>query len=448
MESTALMAFPRRFGSTILRGGALYPVITGLVIRLALAPFFAHAWDMTTIMLSVQQFLHGVNPYTYVMQQSTQLAQTSGLPYYGFAYLATTLLVYAPFYALYTALGFVATPLLGWQGQVGQTIGVVYPDAYYMLFLLKIPVIAADTVAIYLLYRKSGKMGWIYALSPYVIVITSLWGNFDPLIGVLLLISYLAFERSKLASGFAFGLSMMKVYTIVAAPAFLVSIGKKPKELLAFVAGCFVANLPSFYYLFGNPSSFLYALGFQAARPTNGVNIYNALTQVRTTLLGLSPTQVISGVFVVALGVSVYAVWKFKLELKESIVLLMLAYLVFAPVTNEQLLAAVIPLGLLSRNFSHKLTIFPLVYIAFNATYFYFGAPLFFQTALLQALYYALNTWWGSVVGAYVAQIRYAIGAAMGVTCLLLARSTFEGPLKIKLGMSRLPPVTKTPLHG
>lgn len=428
----------------------LYPVLVALAVRLGLAPFFAHAWDMTTLMTASQQFLSGVNPYTYVQQQAQLLQQTSGLPlpFYGFAYSATTLLVYAPFYWLYHALGFVTFPLTGWQGQVGQTIGLVYPDAFYFLFLMKLPVIAADAVAVYLLYQRSPRAGWVYALSPYVIVITSLWGNFDPLIGVLLLIAYLAFDRSKFASGFAFGLSMMKVYTVAAAPAFLLGIGKKPRDLLSFIVGAAVANIPSMYYLAIDPSSFLYALGFQASRPTNGVNIYYALIELRSIYTEMAVANAISVVFVVALAAAVVAMWRFRLDLKESIVLLMLVYVVFAPVTNEQLLAALLPLGLLSRNFSHKLTVFPLLYIVFNASYLYFAVPILFQSAALQSLYYSLNTWWGGLVGSYVIQARYAIGAAMGVACLLLARSSFEGPLKLRLSLPRFGIATRRELKS
>jgi len=117
---------------------------------------------------------------------------------------------------------------------------------------------------------------------------------------------------------------------------------------------------------------------------------------------------------------------------------MMLVYLIFAPVTNEQLLAAVVPLGLLSRNFSHKVAVFPLAYIAFNSAYFYFATPILFASASLRSVYYGLTTWWGTAVGAYVIQARYASGAAMGVACLLLARSTFEGPLRLKLTFPQL----------
>jgi len=419
--------------------GVLLPLGIGLAIRLALAPWFMHGWDMTTTMISSQQVLSGINPYTYLAQQSSALAKTGvSTGYYGFAYLATTLVVYTPFYWIYTALGFAHLPLLGWQGQVGQQLGLVYPDAFAFLTIMKLPVIAADCAAIYLLYRKNSRAGWAYALSPYAIVITSAWGNFDPLVGVLLLVSYLAFEKNKAASGFAYGLSLMKIYTIVAAPAYLLSLWKKPKELLAFLAGCLVANIPSIYYLVADPSGFLYALGFQASRPVSGVNIYYPLTVLSNILLEQQASLVVVGILVVTLVKTCVAIWRYKVDLKESIILLMLVYVVFAPVSNEQLLAALLPLGLLAKNFSHKLTIFPLVFIAFNASYIYYAAPIFFQSASLQSVWQGALTWWGGAVGAYASQMRYLMGALMGVGSLLMARTTFLGPLKIRLG---LPPI-------
>lgn len=419
----------------------VYPVVVALGIRLALAPWFMHPWDLTTVMMSSNQFLSGVNPYTYVQQQAQALQAATGqpVPFFGFAYSATTLLMYAPFYELYRLLGFAALPLTGWQGQPGQVMGLVYPDAFAFLFLMKIPVIAADTVAVWLLYKRNPRLGWAYALSPYVIVITSVLGEFDPLVGVLLLIAYLEFDRSRFWSGFAFGLSMMKFYTVAAAPVFLLGVGRKPKELAAFLAGAFVANLPSMYYLLVDPSSFMYAIGFQATRAAGGVNIWSDLIALNSVSLQLQAANVVSLVFVAALVVAVVASWKSHIELKESIVLLMLVYMVFAPVTNEQLLAAVLPLGLLARNFSHKLAIFPLAFLAFNnsATFFYLATPILFQSPALISVFHGVNAWWGGATGPYVIQARYFIGGAAGVAAFLMARSTFGQPLRLRLSLSR-----------
>jgi hypothetical protein len=99
---------------------------------------------------------------TLTQESQTYVAHQSGGAvggHYGFAYLATALLVYAPFSWLYTALGFARFPLVGWQGQVGQQLGLVYPDAFYFLTLMKIPVISSDCAFTWMNYYLSVPLG-------------------------------------------------------------------------------------------------------------------------------------------------------------------------------------------------------------------------------------------------------------------------------------------------
>ncbi|MEM2634936.1 MAG: hypothetical protein QW372_05670, partial [Nitrososphaerales archaeon] len=175
-------------------------LIIGIGIRVALAPFFMHTWDIATILTSSDQFLKGLNPYRYVMDQANQLLEVTGLPipYYGFAYLPTTLLLFSPFYALYLLLHMSEAPVVGGHGDIYTGLHMIYPDIFIALMAIKLPIIIADVIAIYLLSKVNMKAAWIYALNPYMIVITALWGNFDPLIGLMLFVSYLAFNKNNL----------------------------------------------------------------------------------------------------------------------------------------------------------------------------------------------------------------------------------------------------------
>jgi len=131
---------------------------------------------------------------------------------------------------------------------------------------------------------------------------------------------------------------------------------------------------------------------------------------------------------------------KKHVELPEFITALMLTYIIFAPVTNEQLLAALIPIGLISRNFSHKLVIFPLAFIAFNSTYQYFAIPIFFMDAGLRSIWDGFNIAWGQLVVNYQLQLRYLFGAGMGLSAFWLLRSTFSGNMtKIPFRLSKRP---------
>jgi hypothetical protein len=170
----------------------------------------------------------------------------------------------------------------------------------------------------------------------------------------------------------------------------------------------------------------------------SGMNIWYPLTALNSFFAEAAASRFIVAVLVAAIAIATAMIWRSRLELKESVLLLLLVYVVFAPVTNEQLLAALLPLGLLARNFSHKLTLLPLVYIAFNATYIYFASPIFFQSPSLQSLWQGALTWWGGTAGAYAPQIRYLVGAVTGLAGFVLARSTFEGRTSVRLTVSRM----------
>lgn len=411
------------------RGGVVKLVALGVALRLALAPFFMHTWDVTTVLVSTDQFLRGLSPYEYVMEQSRRLLEATGvpIPYYGYAYLPTPLLVYAPFYAAYLALFGPGEPLVGGHGDIYTGLRLVYPEIFYALLLMKLPVIAGDAGNIALLARRSLRAARVYALSPYMIVITSLWGNFDPLVGFFLLASCVAFGRSKLASGFLYGLSLMKIYTVVAAGAYLAHLRGRPGDLVRFLAGVLAALSPTIYYLAVDPEGLLYVLFFQATRPVNGVNVYYSLVEVRSLEQVTQLTRLVSLVFAASIIVVTVKLARRGAPLHEFVTSTMLAYVVFAPVTNEQLLAAVVPVGLLSRGFSHKLTVFPLLYIAFNSTYHYFAIPIAYSADQLRAAWESLNEAWGLLVKDYQLQIRYLIGASMGFASFWLLTSYVAG---------------------
>ena len=413
-------------------------VALGLAIRLALAPFFMHVWDVTTIFTATDQFLHGINPYEYVVERAQQLLTRTGIPipYYGYAYLPTPLLIYAPFYAAYTAI-YPSQPIVGGHGSIYTGLELAYPGIFLALLLIKIPVILADAGTIYILAGRSRRAAKIYALSPYSIVITSIWGNFDPLIGFLLLASYVTFDKDKVVSGFLYGLSAMKIYTVVALGAYIAHTYRRPKEMAMFIAGAAISLIPTAYYLAVDPRSFIHAVLFQAGRPVNGLNIYYSLIEIRSLQQVTQLTHMVSVVFAFAIIAVTILMARRGLSLPEFITAMMLTYIVFAPVTNEQLLAALLPIGLLSRNFTHKLTAFPLAYIAFNSTYHYFAIPMAYATPWMRRGWDALDRAWGWMVKDVQLQARYSIGVAMGLSSFYLLTRTPNPRMRVRVVIGR-----------
>ena len=353
-------------------------VLIGLAVRLGLAPFFMHPWDTTTIMEASQQFLSGVNPFRYVVEQSAVLQNKSGLPlnYYGFAWLPHVLFIFAPFYWLYTMLFGGAWPFIGGHGEVSEPV-LVLPQLYAFLVLIKLPVILADAAIIYLLYSRGRRLALLYALNPYVIFVTAIWGMFDQIVGLFLLLSYLLFQRSKALSGFFYGLGLMKLYTLPLVGAYVFHLWRKPREFLQFLGGAAVALLPTVYWLLGDFQSFLKIIVFQGTRPVNGVNMYSFAIGIRGIFSQTVITQIASVAFLAAVIALIIVIVRRSLGLLESLLVLLLSYLIFAPVTNEQYLAALLPLAFLSTRFKQYLSVFPLVFVAFGPRLFYYSWPLF-----------------------------------------------------------------------
>jgi len=404
-----------------------------------------HAWDLSTILESSRQFLTGQDVYGYVAERTNMLRQNTGLPlyYYGFAYLPQTLLIFAPFYRLYTLI-FPVENALDLQA---VEPAILYPQIYVFLLLIKMPVILADMAVIYLLSRREPKTGLFYALNPYVIFVTAMWGNFDPLIGLFLLTSYLCFNERRILSGFLYGLSLIKIYTIVLLPLFVARSLSCRREFIKFILGLFIASLPAMYYLFVAPNSFLDEMLFQGARPVNGMNVYHAVLSVQGILFQTAITRIATFIFATALLSLTYMVSRERLPMLNSLVMLMLALLIFAPVTNEQHLAALVPLALLSQRFDRKLCIFPLLFVAFNATYIYFAIPILWTNATLRALYAVIRGAWVEATGPYSGYIRYFISLSFAFLAFRNVHSHFQPqipPLSKHLEVTRTAPYTVT----
>lgn len=398
-------------------------VLIGLGIRLILAPFFMHAWDIGTILEASQQFLNGENVYRHVTESTYLLRQSTGLPFYyhGFAYLPQTLLIFAPLYQLYTLI----FPVEHLDLRAVEPV-IPYPQIYVFLLLIKIPIILTDVAVIYLLSKRTLKIGLFYALNPYVLFITAIWGNFDPLVGLFLLVSYLCFDERRFLSGFLYGLSLIKIYTIVLFPLFLARSLSSRKEFMKFLLGLSIASLPAIYCLLVAPNSFLDVLLFQGARPVNGMNMYYIVSSVQGMFFQMAIARIATFIFAIALLSLTYVVLRERQPMLNSVVMLMLAYMIFAPVTNEQYLAGLLPLALLSQRFDRKLWIFPLLFTAFHATYIYFAIPIFWTGAALRNLYTVIYGTWVEAVGSYSGYIRYFISLSFAFLAFRNVHNHFQ----------------------
>ena len=212
-------------------------VLAALAVRMALAPFFMHAGDVSTLYESSIMALKGQNFYDFVYQQTLQMQNATGLPIFfeGYAYHPLAIYFFVPFYWLYSLIAGPNLVLIG--GHFPSLPVLVYPWLPVMLLFLKMPIFIADISVVYLLAKTDLKKAELYAFCPYVIFISAIWGMFDAIVAVFLLISYLTFDRNPFVSGIAYGVSLVKLYTIVLLPLYVVRLFGKWREFLMFFGG-------------------------------------------------------------------------------------------------------------------------------------------------------------------------------------------------------------------
>jgi hypothetical protein len=268
-----------------------YALVFGLAIRLVLAPFLGHPYDLRIFMAVGWAVANGMTPYgQYVLQDiftGILHPHLYGL-FYGIGYPPTWGLIAGGSYWLYD----ITSP---------QNI-----EAYSLA--LKIPIIIGDLVTAFVLYRilrthtseeTASKVLRFYLLCPFMIIVGAAWGMFDVLVFLFSIIStHLLYKRSNISALSLALASSLKPYAIILAPLYSIFIYRKTKSLgtggkyllLTLVALGVLTVLPMlvFGWSFSNlyyamvsqfqPTDFYYGEGVQytygAASP---FNIYNVL---------------------------------------------------------------------------------------------------------------------------------------------------------------------------
>lgn len=174
-------------------------VVYGVAVRLAFSAFSTHT-DLETFWFSAQRFL------------------TSTVDFYYFTHTSAGDWVYPPVW-----LWIVTGAYLFSFSSTGN-------DPSFLV-LAKLPLIAADVVVALVLLRLLGNAKGKFAaafwlVNPMSVFITSIVGQFDPIVGALLILSAYGLMRSKTGlAGVLYGVAIMtKQYAIFAAPVLAASV--------------------------------------------------------------------------------------------------------------------------------------------------------------------------------------------------------------------------------
>ena len=391
-------------------------VLLAAAVRVAIAPFFMHAGDVGTIYESSIMALKGLNIYDFVSAKTLQMQNATGLPVFfeGYAYHPLLIYFFAPFYWIFTLIAGQGPVMI--DGHYPALPVLIYPWTPLLLLMLKIPIILADVLVVYVLAGMDARKAKIYAFCPYVIFVGVVWGMFDALVGLFLLASYLTSSRSKFLSGLFYGLSLMKLYTAVLLPLYAVRLYGRWKEFAEFLGGLAITLLPVAYYLIVSPKSIWNVLvTFQGGRLMGGVNLYNFIWIVQDLIFDLVVSMVPTILLIVALF---YLITRFgrKAPLLESILAIMFVYFLFGKVINEQFLVSIFPLILLSRECDHRIWVAPFVFIFLRSPFYYFMLPILWTSPVFYGYYLQADDVWRQLQAAGYLQIpMYAVGVGFSL---------------------------------
>ena len=241
-----------------------------LAVRLALAPFTGHPYDLPIWMQTGEQVAGGKSPYDLIYH-----------------------LGYPDLWAFWTATSYILACTLG-------------DNKFLYILLIKLPIILGDFAVVYILVRLARsrteplqtdtspglerRILVSYLFNPYVVAVGAVWGMMDNLAAALMLLFFfLAHTRRLTSAALAHCLSiLLKLYPIVFFPLIILKIEKThhPDRFawtkilgVSIIASLVIGILP--FYLFGwNIWIFLYSTFHQILRDPGGIGPLGILSNV------------------------------------------------------------------------------------------------------------------------------------------------------------------------
>ncbi|OPY26794.1 MAG: hypothetical protein A4E31_01371 [Methanomassiliicoccales archaeon PtaU1.Bin030] len=268
----------------------LWAIMAGFAIRIAVAPWTSWTYDTYPFYQGIVDQLAGLGPYGHMVY--------SYPPAFNFIEYPFSIIL-ALFSDPTQWVTFVPSMV-----EVGRVTNMVVPTVTSPGFNLtyKLPLILADYLCGVLLYRfvrkikdeDSGRRVFIlWFLNPFVIFVSSIYGNFDVLAVFLTLLAlYAMYSRRYLSAGLAVGLGVsMKLYPLyLGLFCFAYLVGQvivnyrtrddpmgRLKNPIKFIAGAIGGASSIVISVLLNPSLMVFINGRMSNNDMGGINIWGLL---------------------------------------------------------------------------------------------------------------------------------------------------------------------------
>jgi len=270
------------------------PLLSGLLLRVALAPWTEQRWDSyINRLMGAYVFGYGIDPL--FPERSCNCP-----PVLNYSYPPIWLLLIIPLFALWlgvTRFTFPQHPQALWAawtsgGNLFEAYRSFIPTNLPLLdSLLKTPVIMADISIGYLIWIMGGRtrkaarvslLAWI--LNPYVIMVGAWWGEFDSLALLFMLLSVHYLQRRRIMlSGFWLGMGIStKLFPgVLLIPVVYYILMTQKSQISKYIASLFATLGVVFSSLLFFPYSLDFVIRLLTGRvspDTGGSNLFSGLS--------------------------------------------------------------------------------------------------------------------------------------------------------------------------
>ena len=271
-----------------------WPLLAGLIARFSLAPWTEQRWDSyTNRLVGSYIFVYGINPFIPESSCNCPAVLNYSYPPLWLVFLISTFRVWLAV-TTYSFPASVSSLWAAWNG-TGNLFeayrSFIPADLPLLDTLLKAPVILSDIAIGYLIWRIGGRstraarvslLTWV--LNPYVILIGTVWGQFDSIAALFLILSVFFLQKYRFfLSGLSLSLGVAtKLFPAIVFFPTIFYLVLYRREGLARYIGSFLLGLSfslSIAFIFPNAIEYIVRLLIGRSSPNyGGTAFFSGLT--------------------------------------------------------------------------------------------------------------------------------------------------------------------------
>jgi len=374
-----LMIFPSYFMFLKYYPGRWrYGWISILIAYFLLSPFYGQRYDMYFAMTSPLRLLYGINPFigNSHMPGGLKWAYPPLFLTFGVIYYYILHIFNINFYPTYTILVPSGFEYSAWRGFYNSSLPILY-------FLEKIPIVLSTFLIYFLFLRRfklkysRGELEKFWILNPFIILIGSVWGQFDMVSLLFMILSILFFERKRtdLAIISATTGAFIKIFPAILIPYILLKSDRKMRDLLYVILISLISIM--FYVKAGNPLQDIEVLIYSRGVATvNGYFFANGITwQIIPMYLGVKHFPTFFPYLLIPIYfILLYLVKRLNLSIIEFSLIFLLSFFIFYNFVNPQYFVMIVSLFLLleKRRYVILFSLVPSIYVLLNYSLPYF----------------------------------------------------------------------------